>query len=49
VEHRGWAALTEEQLSEDCALPGSYAGGAYFAGWSRILEEFVPAVVLEVR
>ena len=49
VEHRGWEALTEEQLSEDCALPGGYTGGAYFAGWTRILDAFVPAVEMEVR
>ena len=40
VEHRGWEALTGKQLSEDCALPGGYAGGAYLAGWPRILEAF---------
>jgi len=22
VEHRGWETLTDEQLAEDCALPG---------------------------
>jgi len=37
VEHRGWEALTDEQLAEDCALPGGYARGAYSAGWARIL------------
>jgi hypothetical protein len=40
VEHRGWEALTGEQLSEDCALPGGYNGGAYVAGWTRILEAY---------
>src|SRR5262249_17987402 len=24
VEHRGWEALSDAQLSEDCALPGGY-------------------------
>ena len=37
VEHRGWEALTEEQLGEDCALPGGYTGGSYAAGWALIL------------
>jgi uncharacterized protein YndB with AHSA1/START domain len=37
VEHRGWEQLTDEQLAEDCALPGGYTGGAYREGWARIL------------
>jgi hypothetical protein len=37
VEHRGWENLTEEQLAEDCALPGGYSSGAYATGWARIL------------
>ncbi len=37
VEHRGWEALTEEQLAADCALPGGYAGGSFDRGWARIL------------
>ena len=37
VEHRGWEQLTEEQLAQDCALPGGYLGGAYREGWARIL------------
>lgn len=37
VEHRGWEALSEEQLAEDCALPGGYKAGAYAVGWARIL------------
>jgi uncharacterized protein YndB with AHSA1/START domain len=37
VEHRGWEALTEEQLGEDCALPGGYTGGSYATGWALIL------------
>jgi hypothetical protein len=41
VEHRGWEALTDEQLSEDCALPGGYHGGAYRRGWEIILGRFV--------
>ena len=27
VEHRGWEAMTDEQLAQDCALPGGYASG----------------------
>jgi Activator of Hsp90 ATPase homolog 1-like protein len=37
VEHRGWERLTDEQLAEDCALPGGYLGGSYTKGWARIL------------
>ncbi len=37
VEHRGWEALTDEQLAQDCALPGGYAAGTYSAGWAQIL------------
>ncbi len=37
VEHRGWEALTEEQLGEDCALPGGYRSGGYSTGWATIL------------
>ena len=40
VEHRGWEALTEEQLGEDCALPGGYSSGGYVIGWTRILGGF---------
>jgi uncharacterized protein YndB with AHSA1/START domain len=38
VEHRGWEALTDEQLAQDCALPGGYLGGSYSSGWARILS-----------
>src|SRR5258708_15775732 len=38
VEHRGWEALTEGQLAEDCALPGGYSSGAYAAGWAPSLR-----------
>jgi Activator of Hsp90 ATPase homolog 1-like protein len=37
VEHRGWEALSDAQLSEDCAMPGGYTGGAYRTGWTTIL------------
>jgi Activator of Hsp90 ATPase homolog 1-like protein len=40
VEHRGWEALTEEELGQDCALPGGYASGGYAVGWTRILGSF---------
>jgi len=40
VEHRGWEALSESQLAEDCALPGGYRSGAYALGWQRILDAF---------
>jgi uncharacterized protein YndB with AHSA1/START domain len=43
VEHRGWEQLTDEQLAEDCALPGGYTGGAYREGWSRILAGLAAA------
>jgi Activator of Hsp90 ATPase homolog 1-like protein len=43
VEHRGWEALSEEQLREDCALPGGYRSGAYATGWARILASFARA------
>ena len=44
VEHRGWEALTEEQLAQACALPDGYYGGAYAAGWTRILARLATAV-----
>jgi hypothetical protein len=44
VEHRGWDALTEEQLGEDCALPGGYRGGAYTRGWAAILACLAAAI-----
>jgi uncharacterized protein YndB with AHSA1/START domain len=43
VEHRGWEALTEEQLRDDCAAPGGYSSGAYATGWAHILERFAAA------
>jgi hypothetical protein len=43
VEHRGWEALNDAQLSEDCALPGGYTSGAYRAGWATILGHFATA------
>jgi hypothetical protein len=47
VEHRGWEALTEEQLSQDCALPGGYTSGAYSVGWQRILGTFEHTIAEE--
>ena len=37
-------AMTEEQLAEDCALPGGYRSGAYSAGWATILECLAGAI-----
>jgi hypothetical protein len=45
VEHRGWEALSDAQLSEDCALPGGYTGGAYNQGWETILRHFTAALL----
>jgi hypothetical protein len=44
VEHRGWEALTDEQLGADCALPGGYASGAYSQGWDLVLAAFAAAI-----
>jgi hypothetical protein len=38
VEHRGWEALSDEQLAQDCGLPGGYLGGSYDIGWEQILD-----------
>lgn len=43
VEHRGWEALTDEQLAHDCALPGGYAAGSFTKGWTIILARFTEA------
>ncbi|SOE01560.1 SRPBCC domain-containing protein [Blastococcus haudaquaticus] len=37
LEHRGWDALTDRELGEDCALPGGYLGGSFAQGWTTIL------------
>ncbi|SDF20853.1 Activator of Hsp90 ATPase homolog 1-like protein [Blastococcus aurantiacus] len=37
LEHRGWDALTDRELGEDCALPGGYLGGSFAQGWATIL------------
>lgn len=44
VEHRGWDALTEDQLSAACALPDGYLGGAFQQGWAHILSCFATAI-----
>jgi hypothetical protein len=44
VEHRGWEALSEAQLREDCAQPGGYAAGAFATGWTRILAALAEAI-----
>jgi hypothetical protein len=43
VEHRGWEKLSDEQLAQDCALPGGYAGGSFDKGWEFILGCLVTA------
>jgi len=48
VEHRGWEALTDEQLAEDCALLGGYSSGAYSRGWATILARLAGAVTSDV-
>lgn len=44
VEHRGWERLTDQQLAEDCALPGGYSSGGYATGWARILAALAAAI-----
>jgi hypothetical protein len=44
VEHRGWEALTDEQLREDCGAPGGYSTGSYDHGWQLVLDRFAAAV-----
>ena len=43
VEHRGWEALSEAQIAEDCAHPGGYTSGAFTQGWAEILGCLVVA------
>ena len=40
VEHRGWEALSDAELSADCALPGGYTGGSFTQGWAAVLGSF---------
>ncbi|NHC44935.1 hypothetical protein G9H72_06650 [Motilibacter sp. K478] len=47
VEHRGWEALSEAQLTAACALPDGYAGGAFTQGWALILGRFAAALASE--
>jgi hypothetical protein len=49
VEHRGWEALSEAQLREDCALSGGYASGAFSAGWASILAALARAAEAETE
>ena len=44
VEHRGWDALTEEQLAEACALPGHRGQDAFTAGWAMVLDHLANAM-----
>lgn len=43
VEHRGWEALSEAQLAQDCAQPGGYSCGGYVTGWNAILARLTAA------
>lgn len=43
VEHRGWEALSDAQLGEDCARPGGYLGGAFVQGWTEVLDRLAAA------
>ena len=49
LEHRGWEALSERELGEDCALPGGYLGGSFTAGWTSILDAFEQALTKTER
>lgn len=44
VVHSGWEKLSDEQLAQDCALPGGYLGGAFDKGWAFILSRLAAAV-----
>jgi hypothetical protein len=43
LSNRGCEALSDAQLSEDCALPGGYLGGAYRTGWVIIPRQLAAA------
>ncbi len=43
VEHRGWEALSDAELSADCALAGGYTNGAFTEGWATILHSLAIA------
>ncbi len=49
VKHRGWEALSDEQVAADCALPGGYGAGAYSTGWSMILNRMTESVSEDER
>ena len=44
VEHRGWEALSDAELSADCALAGGYTSGSFSTGWATILGSFAATV-----
>src|SRR5271165_1272971 len=44
VVHSGWEKLSDEQLAQDCALPGGYLNGSFDKGWAIILGQFAEAV-----
>ncbi len=41
--HSGWEKLSDEQLAEDCALPGGYLNGSFDTGWAFILGRLAVA------
>ncbi len=43
VEHRGWEALSDTQIAQDCAQPGGYAAGGFDRGWATILAALAAA------
>jgi uncharacterized protein YndB with AHSA1/START domain len=43
VVHSGWEKLSDEQLAEDCALPGGYLNRSFDKGWAFILARFAEA------
>lgn len=44
VEHRGWEALSEEQLEAECRIPGGgYLGGSFDRGWELVLTRLAAA------
>lgn len=43
VVHSGWEKLSEQELTEDCALPGGYPDGSFDKGWTLILGQLAAA------
>jgi len=36
-------SCSDDELAEDCALPGGYLGGAFDKGWAIIIGKFAEA------